>query len=31
MFIIMIPKLIFSTCHNEQNSNSTDRNIKFKT
>ena len=31
MFIIIVPKLIFTTCHNEQTSNSTDRNIKSKT
>ena len=31
MFIIMIPKLIFTTCHNEQISNSTGNGSEFKT
>ena len=31
MSIDLALRLIFTTCHNEQISNSTDRNIKFKT
>ena len=31
MPIILVPKLIFTTYHNEQISNSTDRNVKVKT
>ena len=31
MSIILAPKLIFTTCHNEQISNLADRNIKSKT
>ena len=31
MSIILIPKLIFTTYHDEQIGNLTDRNVRFKT